>query len=82
MTFTFKGEMSIIRNFNSKLLDMEDGTRKKKSMAFELLSSFIKKYLMKNLIFPKGVKVRKIRCLLNQFLQIVHYLVSKAEAVI
>lgn len=46
---------------------MEDGTRKK-SMAFELLSSFIKKYLMKNLIFPKGVKVGKIRCPLNQFL--------------
>lgn len=63
---------------------MEDGTskKKKKSMAFELLSSFIKKYLMKNLIFPKGVKVRKIRCPLNQFLQIVHYLVSKAEAMI
>lgn len=51
-------------------------------MAFELLSSFIKKYLMKNLIFPKGVKVRNIRCPPNQVLQIVHYLVSKAEAMI
>lgn len=29
-------------------------------MAFELLSSFIKKYLMKNLIFPKGVKLEKL----------------------
>lgn len=36
---------------------------------------------MKILSSPKGVIVSKIRCQLNQFLQIVQYLVPKAKAV-
>lgn len=74
--------MSIIRNFNSKIIRHGRWHKKKNQWPLNCFPVLLKKYLMKNLIFPKGVKVGKIRCPLNQFLQIVHYLVSKAEAMI